>query len=100
MCVPSFPVYIAFLHNWFEKSMRIETICFICVGPWETPIMYYFPCIGVMLQIIQAASIFIIPLEPYNSLLLEILLCPHFIDEETEVKISVAVLEKNELWRH
>lgn len=35
---------------------------------------------------IQAASIFIITLEPYKSLLLGTLPCPHFIDEETARK--------------
>lgn len=32
MCVPSFPVYIAFLYNWLESPMWVETICCFCVA--------------------------------------------------------------------
>lgn len=55
MCVPSFPVYTAFLYNWFISSEWIEAICFMVQAPQDM-LITLFPYIQVVLSSSCAAS--------------------------------------------
>jgi hypothetical protein len=74
MCVPTFPVYTAFLYNWFESSLCIETICFVYVGPQEMLVTYWFPYV----QVVLSSSLSLLRLSLSQSGYIDITITPYY----------------------